>query len=548
MKWLNILSLSKKDYILYFLGCVIEIVTGLLTVRLTYMIKILIDVSNPIRYTILLLIIGINIFILSIISQFMISYVGNNIILNTRNSIWSKILDSSSIKDDSSEVGGHIVNDIELIENFLTSTFPQTFNSLIIGICSIIMMFRISNKMSIELCIICFLIVIIIIPFSRKLNIIGEKIQERKAKLINITSQLRGNLKDIKSFNAQDYAYNKFSHMNQSLYKESMKRIKIFSLYSPLINIMMLFVTIIVVLLCILEVRNKTISIGSATIFIIYLNQVVNPIMQVMQFVAQFKLLNGSIVHIIGYCKLKNKINFGKNINHIDTIQFKNVSFSYDESNILEKLNLSLKKGDYISVIGESGVGKSTLLNLIIGFIYPTKGDILINNVPLSEFKIFQLRNRINYISDEKVIIPGTLREFLTFNSKNYSEKDLWNVLHIVNMDQIVKTYKEGLDLSIGEFGNNFSYGQIQRFILARGLLRKCDVLLLDEAFANIDEKNNNIIRKRMYEYLNLNNIIVIEVIHNISQINKKSRVLELKNKKLIERGKVHEQSFYNRG
>lgn len=437
-------------------------------------------------------------------------------------------------EDDSSEMASHLINDSDLLEDFITSTVPQSINSLVVGIGSVIMMFIISTKISLEVMLVCLVLIFIIVPISKYLSIVSENIQDSKAKLLNITAQLRNQARTIRSYNAKDYAIDKFKENNRILKKSNISRIRIFSIYSPLINILMLFTSVLVVWLGNIEVRNGRLTTGSAVTFVVYLSQLIPTIMQITQFITYMGYLNGGLQHIINYSKVSTEKRGGINISKIKEISFDNVSFSYDKKkSILDDISLRIKLGDYITIIGESGVGKSTILDILECNLQPTKGCLKINSIPVKKIDRYSLRECISYISQEKDSLAGTVRELITFNSGKYTDKQIWNSLKIAKLDNIFKDSKDGLSTYIEEAGRNFSGGQMQRLALARGLLKNSDVILLDEAFANVDEKTNLEIRKNIKDNLRINDKIIIEVIHNVNRIQPGSIVYQLKDKKL---------------
>ena len=396
------------------------------------------------------------------------------------------------------------------------------------------MLFVINSKMSLEVIGICFLLLFIMQPFSRILSKISKRIQEDKAELINIASQLRGQVKTIKSYNAQDYAFQKFDEQNRQLFQDILNRIKIFSIYSPFLNILILFMIIIVVWLGNTEVRSGNLTVGSATIFVVYMTQLINPIMQLSQLVAHMGMLNGGVERLLEYNQAIPEKNGIKKIDEIINIAFDNVSFAYDnQENIIENVNLTFQKGTYISIVGESGVGKSTLLDLLEHNYVPSKGRILINGIDLEELNIKTLRNKISYVSQEPTILSGTIRELLDFNQQQHTETSLWNVLDTVELSELIRNLPRKLDSKVDEYGGNLSGGQMQRISLARGLLKAGDVLLLDESFANIDEETCLKIKLKIAAYAESHKQIVIEVIHNLNRITPSSIVYRLADKKL---------------
>ena len=196
-------------------------------------------------------------------------------------------------------------------------------------------------------------------------------------------------------------------------------------------------------------------------------------------------------------------------VNHIN---FDDVSFSYDSSNrVLNQATFNIKKGEKVAIVGESGAGKSTIIDLIMGFQKPTSGSISFDNANINELSSNSIRKIIGYVPQKPTLIPGTLRENFQWSKENITDEEINNILHRTDCMNFISNLQEGLDTEIGNIGDKLSGGQIQRLCLARALGKNPSILILDEPTSSLDKKSEIEI-KNLLE--NLKEITILCVTH----------------------------------
>lgn len=230
-------------------------------------------------------------------------------------------------------------------------------------------------------------------------------------------------------------------------------------------------------------------------------------------------------------------------------IQFRNVSFAYSEErgNILSKLNLHIKKGEWLGIVGATGTGKTTIFDLLLKLYNPDSGSIIIdNNENYEIYSIESIRKSITKISQEPFLFPGTIRDNLININEDISDQELNQVLKKVCLDQLIESLPSGLDTEIGENGIQLSGGEKQRLSLAQGLIRKSSILLLDEVTANIDMATEQIIKKVIKELVQKQGITVISISHRLSFLSDTDRIIYLKDGRIVEEGSYDKMSEQN--
>lgn len=276
------------------------------------------------------------------------------------------------------------------------------------------------------------------------------------------------------------------------------------------------------------------ITFGAVILIINNMNKVLNPLMQCAEWLPKilsvktlFKKIDEVLINHDNYLETITVDSYRK------SIEFKNVSFSYDDNEVLKNINLTINKGEKYLVVGPSGGGKSTLLKLLRKYFVPNKGEILIDRQSLRDVKKESYFNTISNVEQQVFLFEDTLRNNLTLY-KDYSDEDINLALDRAGLSDFVKGLSQGLDTIILDNGRNISGGEKSRVAIARGLLEKRDIIFLDEAFASLD---STIAKEIENTLLKLEDITIINVSHVIFEETKKQydKVFVVKNKGLFE-------------
>jgi len=215
---------------------------------------------------------------------------------------------------------------------------------------------------------------------------------------------------------------------------------------------------------------------------------------------------------------------------NVQSIQFENVFFKYNDQIVLDNLNLTIERGDFLGISGLSGKGKTTILNLLLGFLTPDTGKIIINDVSMDAKALQKFWPDISYVKQQSFLIHDSILHNIILNDNHYDEKKLQKIIEVSGLDTLVNTYPEKLNKIITENGKNISGGQRQRIAIARALYKDADLILLDEPFNELDESSECSLLNH-FKYLSQTGKLVILITHNKRSLSFCNKIISLDEK-----------------
>lgn len=283
-------------------------------------------------------------------------------------------------------------------------------------------------------------------------------------------------------------------------------------------------------------VIEHRISIGQLVASELIIINILRSTEEIMNFIDNYYDLIAGLDKINSVLDLKTEKNIGENLtkNYFD-IQCKNVSFCYDKTNVVENINLNIKPGQRIALIGKSGAGKTSLAYILAGALEPTHGNIYINNIDIRDYNLSNLRSKISIIGNVSEIFKGTVRENIIISNPNCSSEELFEVISLIGLDSDIQKFSNGLDTELVNEGLNISLGQRLRILIARAIIKKPNLLILDEAFLSVDEETKNKIITTIYDkdYA----WSVIDISYEYASVIKSDYIYALENGHIIEHG-----------
>lgn len=516
---------------------------------------ILTTISQNILFIVLLIVFSI---ILQYLFEFLSSYFVQSLVKKFRDDLYTKY-NKLAIKDLDSRNKGDLllreINDIENISNGLIGGFKQFYQGIISIIVIFVIMFYLNWLLAMVIVLITPLSIYISYFIAKKCNKYFKLQASSSGKLSSFSLESLNNLIINKTYNFEDNRNFNFQKLDKELYKSGQKAQFYSSWVNPttrfLNNITYCFVLLLGAFMIVYSDAfiglGLTLSVGGLQALLVYANSYAKPFNDISATVTELQNALASFNRVYEILTLDEEINNGKVLlnDDIKELVLKNVDFSYDQNKkIIDSLSFNLNKGQRISIVGKTGCGKTTIINLIMGFYKIQNGEILINNKNLYSLDIDKFRENIAMVLQDTWIFNGTVKENIAFGSDISDENLIIDAAKKAQADNFIRNLKNGYDTLISD-NSGLSIGEMQLICIARAILKNPNFVILDEATSNIDALTEDKVTKAFDKLLKHKTSIVIA--HRLPTIKNSDLIIVLDSGKIIESGN-HEQLIKNKG
>ena len=464
--------------------------------------------------------------IISALSGYILGVFGEHVVSKLRDNLWARLLKMPvSYFDNTStgEISSRLVNDTSQVKNLLANTLPNAITSLLQFFGAVVIMFMMDWQMSLIMVLAVPLVIFVLLPFMRLSGKIGRARQDELAKFSSDSTNVLSEIRLVKSSNSEKKELATGTKRIAKLYAIGVKESWINSLMQPISNMLMMILVIGILTYGAIRVMQGTLTMGALISFLMYLFQLMGPVIIISQFFNELAKTSGSTERIGEM--LNEPIEVSADNQKVDIagkkLKLQNVSFSYEKGKqILHDINVSAKPNTVVAFAGPSGGGKTTIFSLIERFYKPTSGKITIGGQNIEEIDLTDWRKQIGLVGQNSSVMPGTIRENLVYGlGRKVSDDELWHVLKMAYADKFVKGAEDGLETQIGERGVKLSGGQRQRIAIAiaRAFLRDPKILMLDEATASLDSESEAMVQKALASLMK--NRMTLVIAHRLSTI-----------------------------
>lgn len=471
--------------------------------------------------------------VLSGIGTYLLSKIGEKTIYSIREKLWKHLINlkmSFFDKNESGQLMSRITDDTNVINLFISEKAPSVLPSLLTLIGSIVMLFILDWQMTLMTFLILPIFIGIMVPLGRKMGKISKDTQTEISRFSGILGRVLTEMKLVKVTTSEEKELEKTKGTLIGIYDLGLKEAKIRAIISPLSGVIMTLTVAVILGFGGIRVSSGAITAGTLVAMIFYVVQLSAPILNFSMFLTDYKKAVGAserIYEIYQEEAEKRGDDHNQPITNHQDITFENVSFGYEDNPVIKDLSLSIRSGEVTAFVGPSGSGKSTLFSLIERLYPIDHGQILYGNQPIDDISLKYWRQKIGYVMQSNAMMSGTIRDNLTYGV--YSEVDEETLVHYTKMARcydFIMAFPQGFDTEIGERGTKLSGGQRQRIDIARSFIKNPDILLLDEATANLDSESEFYIQQALNELMKDRTTIVIA--HRLATIKKANQIVFL--------------------
>ncbi len=464
------------------------------------------------------------------LQSFYVSYIGTDMLKVLRARVLENVLrlDMDFFKRyRSGELVSRCTNDINALQSIVANIIPDFFRELLMAIGLLTVVLYQSPALAFFALVILPLAIFPLLWFAKKLKKYARNIQETNSDLLSYLSEIFSNIELIKANDNERKESDKFAKYNSAFCNLNLKSARIDALISPLMDMMGSLGVAVVIIVGGREVIEGTMTVGSFVSFVSALFAIYTPLKRLSSLYAKFQGAVAASERTFYLLDLQAQIKGGEKVlKNIETIAFKNVEFAYENpyKSVLKDVSFDFKKGEMLAIVGTSGGGKSSIINLLMYFYEKQKGKILLGKEDISSFKISSLHSKIGLVTQNIYLFNDSFAANVAY-SEELDELKVVKVLKLANAYEFVEEMG-GIYTEVKEHGKNLSGGQKQRIAIARALYKDPDVLIFDEATSALDNESEKTIIKTI-ESLKQDRLVLV-VAHRLSTIENADKIVVL--------------------
>lgn len=491
--------------------------------------------------------------ILMYISGMMVQKVGQRVIYDIRRDIFNHIEELAIGQLNTIPVGKlvtRITNDTGTLMDFFTNILVNMLKNIITLVAIAIISFFVNWQLALILIAFLPIILAITIFFRSKSKKVYREIRKNVSSINGFLSENLSGMKTIQIFNQEERKAEEFTKLNKQLRDLNLKSVRIFALFRPGVFFIYVMAIVAVMSVGLRLVMNGQLDTDGLYAFYIYISQFFNPVQNLAE---QFNGLQSSMTaaeRILAVLDLKADVLDSDDSIDVDgfkgKIEFKNVWFSYVPGEwVLKDISFVIEPGETAAFVGATGAGKSTIIGLIVRNYEIQKGQILIDGIDIKKIKINSLRKHIGEMLQDVFLFSGTIASNIALDDDSITRKEIEDASRYVGADTFIEKLPKKYDEEVLERGNNFSMGQRQLISFARTVVYKPNIVVLDEATANIDTETEVLIQNSLLKMKNIGTMVIVA--HRLSTIKHADKIFVISKGKIIEEG-THQELLKLRG
>ncbi|MFX0101047.1 MAG: ABC transporter ATP-binding protein [Candidatus Hodarchaeota archaeon] len=485
--------------------------------------------------------------LLTYFSSILNTRIGESLIYTMRNDLYIALQRQSYSYFDENRTGdimSKLTSDVENTRQFLTNTFVSLVNNIVQLVVTTILMLTLSPILTVSVVPICTAIAVMIYFYRKRIRPLYHTVRVEYGKLNSILQENVTGIRVVRAFAQESGEIKKFSNQNWELLNTNMNLTKAQAFYGPTMDIISNSSMIIIVMVgawVAFELPGSDLQIGSLISFFIFLQLILGPVRFFGGFMASYQQMMASGDRIVGILnhtsEIREKENAVKMPDSAGSIDFKNVLFKYPNTDrsVLKEVNLNIKPGQKVAILGPTGCGKTTIINLIPRFYDVTEGQLLIDGIDIKDVTIRSLRSQIGMVAQDTFLFNISIKDNLTYGRVKATQEEIEEATKIANIHDFIIGLPDGYDTIVGERGISLSGGQRQRMAIARALLKDPRILIFDDSLSAVDVETEYLIQQALKRVMAGRTTLIIT--QRLSSIRDADKIVFLENGAVVEQG-----------
>ncbi|MCD6563091.1 MAG: ABC transporter ATP-binding protein [Thermoproteales archaeon] len=531
--------------IVIFSGIFVNLVIPLVT---KFIIDSIVDQDIPGLFTYSVVFLSVVLFnlLLSSSQTYLNSWLGQTLIYDIRNKMYWHLIRIKQKYFGGQETGklvSRLTNDVDTIGNAFTSGLIDTLANLFQLFGAIFIMFSLSIELSIVVLSLIPLIILSSWYFARRAR---KAFRESRKKIAEVTSKIEQNVSGAKVVQAFSYRRQKniesFSRINRENLEVNVQANKVISSIGPTMSIIRAMGIALIIWFGGILVGYGRLKLGTLVAFYGYVDMFFRPIMTITMFYNTLQSTLAAAERVTDFLRWEVEEDKGElnEVKGLGEIEYRNVVFGYEENvPVIKDVSFRVSPGEKVAIVGPTGSGKTTLVNLLLRFYDPWSGEILLDGIDIRKYRLRVLRRTIAFVPQEPILFNGTVYENMILSSENVSKEEVLKLLDFLDLRDLIESLPEGLDTKILEGGKNISMGQRQVISFIRALISNPRILVLDEATSSLDLYTEEKLQKALEKMSKGRTMITIA--HRLQTIINSDRIIVIHNGKIVEEGKHSE-------
>ena len=442
-------------------------------------------------------------------------------------------------KNRTGDLMNRISEDVSQVRMYTGPAIMYSINTITLFLVALIFMFRAAPTLTLYTIIPLPILSLLIYKISKEIHKRSTIVQQYLSKLSTFSQETFSGISVIKAYHIENHTLTDFTELSKESKEKQISLVQIQAFFFPLMMLLIGISNIIVIYIGGKQYMNNEISLGTITEFIIYVNLLTWPVATVGWVTSIVQQAEASQKRINEFLQVEPEI---KNTTKLSTpiegdISFRNVTFTYDDTNItaLKDISFDLKKGETLAIIGKTGSGKSTILDLVSRLYDTNQGEVLIDSKNIADLNLYDLREHIGYVPQDAFLFSDTINNNIKFGKENATEAEVIEATKNAYVHKNIINFKDGYDTILGERGITLSGGQKQRISIARAIIKSPKLLLFDDCLSAVDTETEEKILNNLKELTTATTTIIVT--HRVSSAKNADQIIVLDHGRIAEKG-----------